>query len=65
MSVTVPYDADKDICFGTVDSEGWIPLTQGKFVILMPSDAHKPGIHLDNETSKVVRKAVFKIKLQQ
>ena len=46
MHITVPYDADKDICFGVVDGQAWTPvlLRAGQAAILYPDDAHAPKL---------------------
>jgi YhcH/YjgK/YiaL family protein len=44
LSVTETYDADKDICFGTVAAGTWVPvrLEAGQLMVLWPEDAHAP-----------------------
>ena len=44
MSVTAAYDADVDICFGTVAAGKWTPvrLEAGHLMVLWPEDAHAP-----------------------
>jgi biofilm protein TabA len=44
MTVTEAYDADKDICFGTVAAGKWTPvrLQAGQLMVLRPEDAHAP-----------------------
>ena len=44
MSVAEAYDADKDICFGTVAAGTWTPvgLEAGQVMVLWPEDAHAP-----------------------
>jgi YhcH/YjgK/YiaL family protein len=44
MSVTEAYDADKDVCFGTIAAGTWTPvrLEAGQLMVLWPEDAHSP-----------------------
>ena len=44
MSVSEAYDADKDICFGTVAAGKWttVRLEAGQLMVLWPEDAHAP-----------------------
>lgn len=44
MTVTAAYDADVDICFGTVAPGTWTPvrLAAGQLMVLWPEDAHAP-----------------------
>jgi len=46
MTVTDAYDADKDICFGTVESKKWTPvkLQAGQVAVLWPEDGHAPRL---------------------
>ncbi len=46
MSVSEPYDADKDICFGAVKPGEWSPLylPAGHLAVLYPEDAHAPKL---------------------
>ena len=46
MTVTGAYDADKDICFGTVAAEKWTPvkLQAGQVAVLWPEDGHAPRL---------------------
>lgn len=56
----VPYDKENDIEFLTGEGDFHI-LNKGEYMILYPSDAHKPSItHIAQST---VRKAVLKIKV--
>ena len=45
MTATV-YDADKDICFGTVAAENgrWSSSGQGQVAVLWPEDGHAPRL---------------------
>lgn len=44
--ITEPYDADKDVCFGIVAQEHWIPLRMqpGHLTVLWPEDGHAPKV---------------------
>lgn len=46
VTVTETYDADKDICFGTVPKQRVTPvsLRAGQAVVLYPEDAHAPKL---------------------
>ena len=56
----VPYDIEKDIEFLTADDFIDVEMNQGDFLILYPSDAHKPSITRANQPSNV-RKIVIKV----
>lgn len=56
----VAYNEEKDILF--VETSGdYVTVTPGVFVILFPTDAHKPCITAEVQTE--VRKIVIKVKL--
>jgi YhcH/YjgK/YiaL family protein len=61
MSITDAYDADKDICFGTVAKGSWTPvyLQAGQLTVLWPEDAHAPK--LASIASSPVMKIVVKV----
>ena len=46
MTLTEPYDEEKDICFGLVAEDGWTPLRleAGRLAVLYPEDAHAPKL---------------------
>jgi biofilm protein TabA len=46
MTAAGAYDADKDICFGTVAAEKWTPvkLREGQVAVLWPEDGHAPRL---------------------
>ena len=46
MTVTEAYDADKDICFGTVPDNRItsVYLTSGQLAVLYPQDGHAPKL---------------------
>jgi len=61
MSVTDAYDADKDVCFGTVAKGTWTPLylRAGLLAVLWPEDGHAPK--LAGGASSSVMKIVVKV----
>jgi YhcH/YjgK/YiaL family protein len=61
MAVTEPYDAEKDIAFGTVDRDRWtaVRLGAGQAAVLYPEDGHAP--RLSAGTVGPVVKVVVKI----
>jgi YhcH/YjgK/YiaL family protein len=46
MTITEPYDADRDICFGLVGKGEWTPLRlkAGQLAVLYPEDGHAPKL---------------------
>lgn len=65
VTVTKPYDSEKDILFGTVPEENraFTSFAPGQLIVLFPSDAHAPG--LTEGAPKRVKKVVMKIKKSQ
>jgi len=61
MTVTEAYDAEKDICFGTVAKGTWTPLylRAGQLAVLWPEDGHAPK--LSGRASASVMKIVVKV----
>ena len=61
MTITEAYDADKDICFGTVAKGKWTPahLHAGQLAVLWPEDGHAPK--LASGASSPVMKIVVKV----
>ena len=61
MTITEAYDADKDICFGTVAKGTWTPvhLRAGQLAVLWPEDGHAPK--LANGVPSQVMKIVVKV----
>jgi len=61
MSITVPYDPEKDAAFGTVAAGKWTPvyLQQGQAAVFWPEDGHAPKLAAG--TPSVVMKIVVKI----
>lgn len=57
-----PYDTDKDVLF--LDGEpAFVTLRPGTFAILLPQDAHMPGIAADRP--EPVRKVVVKVAVDE
>ena len=61
MTITEAYNADKDICFGTVAARKWTPvrLQAGQLTVLRPEDGHAPKLAVG--TASPVMKIVVKI----
>lgn len=61
LKITEPYDAAKDIMFGTVADalSAFISFHAGQALILYPEDAHAPGLAVKDPAP--VRKVVIKI----
>jgi biofilm protein TabA len=61
MTITEAYDADKDICFGTVARGKWTRayLQAGQLAVLWPEDGHAPKVA--SGTSSPVMKIVVKV----
>jgi YhcH/YjgK/YiaL family protein len=61
MTITEPYDADKDIAFGTVPPKRWTPvhLEAGQAAVLYPEDGHAPK--LAARSASPVMKIVVKV----
>ena len=61
MTVTDAYNADRDICFGTVAKGIWTPvhLQAGQLAVLWPEDGHAPK--LASNASLPVMKIVVKV----
>jgi len=61
MRITEPYNAEKDICFGVVDSGTMssIHLKTGQLAVLYPEDGHAP--RLAAGVSSPVMKIVIKV----
>lgn len=56
----IKYDEDNDIEFLSGDGE-YVELYEKEFMILYPSDAHKPSISIS--VPSIVRKAVVKVRI--
>ena len=59
MRTSVEYDAERDVMF--LEGEGvLVPALPGRFVVLMPQDAHMPGIA--HGAAGRVKKLVIKVR---
>jgi YhcH/YjgK/YiaL family protein len=56
-----PYDASKDVEFMTVSNFTSVNATPSEFLIFFPSDIHRPGVKVGENSS--VRKIVIKVKV--
>lgn len=61
-ATVVPYDATKDIEFMTVTDSTYFKATPENFFIFFPSQIHKPGMRIGND-STMVKKIVVKVKV--
>lgn len=61
VTITIPYDQEKDVLFGKVPVDEWTPVrfTEGQAIILYPSDAHAPSLAIDQPMN--IKKIVVKI----
>lgn len=61
MKITEPYDAGKDICFGTIEKGEWTPvlLRAGQLAVFYPEDAHAPKLAAGSPSP--VMKIVIKV----
>jgi len=59
--VITPYDATKDIEFMTVTQSTSYKATPERFFLFFPSDIHRPGVKVDENSQ--VRKVVVKLKI--
>ena len=58
----IPYDKERDIEFLDLTGESeFYPMRTGDYMILYPTDAHKPSISLNEKAT--VRKAVVKVRV--
>lgn len=62
LNMTIPYDSEKDIAFYQGKAQTEAQLLAGTFALVLPEDAHMPGVCLS--TPEQTRKAVVKIKLR-
>ena len=53
-----PYDRERDVQFYLGDA-GFLLLQQGMFAVMLPSDAHMPGVAVDGQPA-AVKKIVVK-----
>ncbi len=63
LEVTSPYDTDGDCALydGASVGERFL-MTPGRWCLVMPEDAHMPGVSL-NDAPAPVKKAVFKVRV--
>ena len=61
VTISEPYDADRDICFGTAGKGEWTPvfLRAGQLAVLWPEDGHAPKLAAGAPTA--VMKVVVKV----
>ena len=60
MTVTQPYNSGNDIMFGTVPAFSELKSSPDRLFIVFPSDAHRPSMIVDND-STFIRKIVVKV----
>lgn len=64
VTITVPYNEEKDALLGTVPADEWTPVrfTEGQVIVLYPTDAHAPGLAVGRPAD--IKKVVIKIALE-
>lgn len=64
LEVTSPYDGDGDCALysGAHGGERFL-MTPGRWCLVMPKDAHMPGVSIDDAPAPV-KKAVFKVRAE-
>jgi YhcH/YjgK/YiaL family protein len=60
MTITVPFNAQNDIVFGTVPKSSGLKASPDRFFIIFPAEAHRPGI-MDGSNNSLIRKIVVKV----
>lgn len=64
LDVAEPYSPEKDIAFyGNEVLGDKFNMKPGRFLALMPNDAHMPGVTIEGK--ELVKKAVFKLRLRK
>jgi YhcH/YjgK/YiaL family protein len=64
LQLSEPYKESCDAAFySSIEPTGTILLKTGHFAVFFPQDAHQPCLS-DNDSSKAVRKLVFKIRIK-
>ena len=63
MTVTTPYNSENDIMFGVVPEFSELKASPERFFIFFPTDAHRPGMGIGND-SVLVRKVVVKVPVE-
>jgi YhcH/YjgK/YiaL family protein len=61
-SITVPYDATKEVEFMTVTQSNHFKATPDRFFIFFPSDIHRPGVKVGENSQ--IKKIVVKVKVE-
>ena len=62
--MTSPYDADGDcVLYGGAHGGERFLMTPGRWCLVMPEDAHMPGVSIDDAPAPV-KKAVFKVRVE-
>ena len=60
MKITDAYDADNDVCLGTMPEAQWTPLSlkEGQLAVFWPEDGHSPklAVHAPIRVMKIVIK---------
>ena len=59
ITVTRPYDAARDVAFGTATEFSELISSPDRLIIVFPSDAHRPGMKAGNDNT-VIRRIVMK-----
>lgn len=60
--IYTPYDEERDIEFlNSKESDNWIDMREGEFLVLYPHNAHKPSISPIKKQN--VKKAVVKVRI--
>jgi len=60
-TISVPYDTAKEVEFMTVKESSHFKATQENFFIFFPSDIHRPGLKIGENT--MIKKIVVKVKV--
>ncbi len=64
VTVTKPYNPEKDVAFGTVTDFSERKANPERFFIFFPGDAHRPNLK-DGSDSTAVRKVVVKVPVEK
>jgi biofilm protein TabA len=61
VSVTIPYDQEKDVLLGKVAADMWTPVrfTEGQAIVLYPTDAHAPSLAVGQP--ETIKKIIMKV----
>jgi len=63
LELETPYNPEKDVAFyKTSDTMQRIELTTGSYAVFLPETAHKPGIAINNNPTKI-KKCVGKVRV--